>query len=49
MRHDLMAKEIEVDPFAAGTPFGAAQQIAIEGARLAKIAHRKRQMKAWTF
>ena len=49
MRHDLMAKEIEVDPFGAGASFRASQQIAIEGARLAKVAHRKCQMKAWTF
>ena len=49
MRHDLMAKEVEVDPFPAGASFRATQQIAVEGARLGKIAHRKRQMKARTF
>ncbi len=49
MRHDLMSKEIKVDPFGAGASLGASQQITIEGARFVKIAHRKRQMKAWTF
>ena len=49
MRDDLMTEEIEIDPFIARAAFGTAEQVAVKGARLGKIAHRKRQMKAWTF
>ena len=49
MRDDLMAEEIEIDPFIARAAFGTAEQVAVEGARFGKVAHRKRQMKAWTF
>ena len=49
MRDDLMAEEIEVHPFVARASFGTAEQVAVKGARFGKIAHRKRQMKAWTF
>ena len=49
MRNDLMAEKIEVHPFIARPPFGTAEQFAVKGARLGKIAHGKSQMKAWTF
>ena len=49
MRDDLMAEEIEVHPFGARASFGTAEQAAIEGAGLGKIAYRKRKMKARTF
>ena len=49
MGDDLMTEKIEIDPFVARAAFRTAEQIAIEGARFGKIAHRKRQMEAWTF
>jgi hypothetical protein len=49
MGNDLMTEEIEVHPFIARSPFGAAEQFAVKGTRLAKIAHGKSQMKARTF
>ena len=48
MRDDLMAEEIEIDPVIARAAFGAAEQVAVKGARFGKIAHRKRHMEAWT-
>ena len=48
MRNDLMAEEIKVHPFVAGTSFGTTQQIAIEGARFVQIADGKRKMKTRT-
>ncbi len=48
VRHDLMTVEIEIDPFVARTTFFAAQQIAIEGARLGETADWKGEMKTGT-
>lgn len=49
MCNDLVAEEIEVNPFTARTSFGAAEQFTVEGARFVQIAHGERKMKSWTF
>ena len=49
MRDDLMAEEIEIGPVIARAAFGTAEQVAVKCARFGKVAHRKRQMKAWSF
>ena len=45
MGHQLMSKEIEVDPFAIGSPFGAAEKGAIELSGGRQIVYGNRQMK----
>lgn len=49
MRDDLVPVEIEVDPFAARSSFGTAEQIAVKGAGFGQIAYRERKMEARTF
>ena len=45
MRDDLVAVEIEIDPFHAASPLGAAEQVAIKLPGSGKIADRKGKMK----
>ena len=45
VRHELVAEEIEVHPLIAAAAFRAAEQLAVEAARRAKIVNRDRQMK----
>ena len=45
MRNDLMAEEVEVDPFVRGTALPASQNLAVESARLGKVAHGKSKVK----
>ena len=49
MGDDLMAEEIEINPFFAGAAFRTAEQIAVKGARFGEIAHGKGQMKTRAF
>lgn len=49
MCNDLVAEEIEVNPFPARTSLGTAEQFAVEGACFVQIAHGERKMKSWTF
>ena len=44
MGDDLMAEEIEIDPFVAGAAFRAAEQVAVKAARLGKTTYRKGEM-----
>ena len=44
VRNDLVTVEVEVDPFRSAASFGATQQVAIEGARLGDVPHRKCKM-----
>ena len=46
VRDDLVAVEIEVDPFVRRAPFGAAEEIAVEAPRLPEIGHGKREVEA---
>jgi len=46
MRHDLMAEEVEIDPFGRGPALLAFQKIAIKRARFAKVAHGKGEMES---
>jgi hypothetical protein len=41
VRDDLVAVEVEIDPFVRGTPLGAAEQRAVEVARLLEAVDRK--------
>ena len=40
MRHELMTKEIEVDPLLAAAPFRAAEEPAVERARRGQVVNR---------
>src|SRR5207302_2661293 len=44
---DLVAVEIEVDPVVAGAAFGAAEQAAVEGARLGQVTDGKGEVESW--
>ena len=44
MGDDLMAVEIEIDPFVRASPLGAAEQPAIKGARGGEIVDREGEM-----
>jgi ADP-ribosylglycohydrolase len=44
VRHDLVAVEIEVNPFGCAAAFRAAEQLAVERAGLGDVAHRERQV-----
>jgi len=48
MGHDLMAEEVEIDPFARGSAFPAAKQLPVKRARLGEIANGKGEVEAGT-
>ncbi len=37
MQRELMAEKVEIDPCICAAPFGAAQKIAVKGARFGKV------------
>ena len=47
MRDDLVTMKVEIDPVLRGSPFRAAEQVAIEAARLGEIAHGKGKVESW--
>ena len=48
MGHDLMAEEVEIDPFAGGSAFSATKQLPVKRARLGEIANGKCKVEAGT-
>lgn len=45
MGNDLMAEEVEIDPFVRGSAFPAAKQLPVKRARLGEIANGKGKVK----
>jgi len=48
MRYDLMAEEVEIDPFVRRSAFPATQEFPVKRPRLAKIAHGKGEVETGT-
>ena len=46
MGDDLMAEEVEIDPFVRGSAFPATQQLPVKRARLGEIANGKGKVEA---
>ena len=46
MGHDLVAEEVEIDPFVRGSALLAAKQLPVKRARLGEIANGKGKVKA---
>src|SRR5437764_15427592 len=46
MGDDLMAEEVEIDPFVRGSPFPAAKQLPVKRARLREIANGKSKVES---
>lgn len=46
MRDDLVAEEVEIDPFVRRSAFRATEQFSVERARLAEAAHGKREVES---